>query len=114
MVIINYGQAVVSGPLAELASGGNAGHGLRLHVARDDASIAAELGSLPGVRSVSREMGRSGGYALKIEGTPDVRERVAAQVVQRGWGLTELTPLTPTLEDIYLSLTGGAGAGEAA
>jgi ABC-2 type transport system ATP-binding protein len=111
VVIINYGQAVVAGPLSELAAGKDGGHGLRLHVARDDGGIATELASLPGVRSVVREPGRPGAYGLKVDGVPELRERLAAHVVQRGWGLTEMTPLTPTLEDIYLSLTAGAGEG---
>ncbi len=113
VVIINYGRAVVAGPLSELAAGRGNGHGLRLHVARDDERIAADLGALPGVVSVSREPGRPGGYALKVEGSLDHRERIASHVVRAGWGLTEMTPLTPTLEDIYLSLTGGQDGGVA-
>jgi ABC-2 type transport system ATP-binding protein len=112
VVIINYGRAVVAGPLSELAAGRGNGHGLRLHVARDDERIAADLGALPGVVSVLREPGRPGGYALKVEGSLDQRERIAAHIVRAGWGLTEMTPLTPTLEDIYLSLTGGADGGQ--
>jgi ABC-2 type transport system ATP-binding protein len=112
VVIINYGQAVVAGPLSDLAAGSGDGHGLRLHVARDDERIAGELGAQPGVLSVARETGRPGAYALKLDGGFDHRERIAAHVVQRGWGLTEMTPLTPTLEDIYLSLTGRSGGEE--
>ncbi|MGH9869469.1 MAG: ATP-binding cassette domain-containing protein [Candidatus Polarisedimenticolia bacterium] len=114
VVIINYGQAVVAGPLSELAAGRGNTIALRLQVARDDERIAGDLGAQPGVLSVSREAGRPGAYALKLDGGGDQRERIAAHVVQRGWGLTEMTPLTPSLEDIYLSLTGGADKEQAA
>ncbi|HKY32091.1 MAG TPA: ATP-binding cassette domain-containing protein [Candidatus Polarisedimenticolia bacterium] len=110
VVIINYGQAVVAGPLSELAAGEGGGQRLRLHVSRDEEWLLADLSAIPGVSGASREAGRPGSYLLRVDAGPELRERLAAHVVTRGWGLLELTPLTPTLEDIYLSLTGGAAA----
>jgi gliding motility-associated transport system ATP-binding protein len=110
VVIINYGQAVVAGPLSELAAGERGAQKLHLQVSRDGAVVAETLGVLPGVRGVTRDGARPGAYRLTIDATTEYRERVAAHVVQNGWGLLELTPVTPSLEDIYLSLTGGVSA----
>ncbi len=106
VVIINYGRIVVAGPLAALASGGSGGQQLRLQVARDGEVVRQELSAIPGVVSVQAEVEVPGAYSMSLDGAGDLRERIAARVVERGWGLLELTPITPSLEDIYLSLTG--------
>lgn len=111
VVIINYGRIVEARRLAELAAGEREVETVHLQVARDSEAVPAELGSLPGVLSVGRLDGRAGGYAVKLAADAAVRERLAGQVVQRGWGLMEMTPVAPSLEEIYLSLTSGsAGA----
>ena len=34
-----------------------------------------------------------------------MRQEIASLVVEKGWGLLELTPVTRSLEDIYLEAT---------
>ena len=108
VVIINYGQRIVAGPLSELAGGEKGTQQLRLQVARDGGLVGEDLKSLPGVRRVGGDQTRPGAYVLQVDASAELRERIAARVVERGWGLLELTPITPSLEDIYLSLTRGA------
>ena len=114
--IINDGQAVFSGALSEVASGGTRGtRKLQLRVARDGAVVAQELATLPGVIGVAGDAGsRPGSYVLTVDAASEQSEIVAQRVVERGWGLIELTPVTPALEDIYLSLISGTRQGEAA
>jgi ABC-2 type transport system ATP-binding protein len=107
VVIINSGRAVMSGPLSELGVGQQEGQSLHLQVARDGSGISEELLRIAGVRSVRPDGSRSGSYQLSIDASTDVRERVAGRIVERGWGLLEMTPVAPSLEEIYLSLTGG-------
>jgi len=109
VVIINYGRAVIAGPLSQLAAGGGSGQKLHVQVARDGEAVAQELGAMAGVTSVGRDGARPGAYTLAVEPSADLKEMIARRVVERGWGLLEMTPVTPSLEDIYLSLTGGAG-----
>lgn len=109
VVIINYGRAVVAGPLSTLAAGDGGGQRLHVQIARDTPEVADALGAFPGIRSVIRDGARPGAYALSVEPTAPAREEIARRVVERGWGLLEMTPVTPSLEDIYLSLTGGGG-----
>lgn len=97
----------MSGPLSELGAGRSDGHSLHLQVARDGEGIADELRRIEGVHSVSPDGPRPGAYRLGTDPSADVRERVAGRVVERGWGLLEMTPVAPSLEEIYLSLTGG-------
>ncbi len=108
VVIINYGKAVVAGPLSGLAAGGKGTQSLLLHVARDGSDVRRELGGVPGVQSVLPDDSRAGAYRLRVDGDAELRERLAGLVVRRGWGLLELTPLNPSLEEIYLNLTAGA------
>ncbi len=114
VAIINYGRIVQVGPLSALAAGAHATRRLHLQVARDGTAVELDLAALPGVLAVERDGLRSGGYGLTVDASDEPRERVAARVVERGWGLLELTPVTPSLEEIYLSLTGGAAARPAA
>ncbi len=107
VVIINEGQAVRSGPLAQIAAIGSGTQRLQVRVARDGASVAAELGSMAGVRAVAPNDGQGGGYTLDVEPSDDLKERVAHRVVERGWGLLELSAQNPSLEEIYLGLISG-------
>ena len=111
VVIINYGEIVRYGPLSELAAGETGSQRLHLQVARDGQAVAASLLGLPGVHSVGPDGDRQGAYVLTGEASGDLRERIAKEIVQGGWGLLELTPVTQSLEDIYLTLTGRSGDG---
>jgi len=113
VVIINEGQAVRSGPLAKIAAPATNSQRMHLQVARDGSSVAAELRGIDGVRAVVPDGGRGGSYLLDVAYSDDLRERLSRRVVESGWGLLEMTPLTPSLEDIYLGLISGTGDGGA-
>jgi hypothetical protein len=70
------------------------------------------------VHTVTAADGIEGGararFIVESERDTDLREGLAAMVVQAGWGLLELEPLEPTLEDIFLHLTAQARAAAAA
>jgi len=44
----------------------------------------------------------SGEFIIQTTGTEDIREELAKTVVQNGWGLLEMRPLTHALEDVFL------------
>ncbi len=66
--------------------------------------MAAALRQHPGVLSASRLV-EEGAYLLEVEKGDAVREAVAGSAVRDGWGLLEMTPVTKTLEEIYLEAT---------
>jgi len=105
VVIINEGEASVAGPLHAIAAGKGMSHKVHLRVARDGQAIARELSALPGVGAVRNDHTVSGGYWLDAEPSDALREGVARFVVEKGWGLLEMSSVAPSLEEIYLSAT---------
>ena len=89
----------------------------RLRVRGPEATVAARLTGVAGVRRVSaeREPGADVATYLVDADTPVVAEALAAAVVAGGFGLHEIGPAPVDLEALFLSLTGGGltrGAGE--
>jgi len=77
-------------------------------VARGDcAAIMRHIESLSGVRSVNRmESFADGSHSLRIESkdNEDIRESVAASIIEQGFGLLSLTTSDLSLEDIFVHL----------
>jgi ABC-2 type transport system ATP-binding protein len=104
VAIISYGEIVQEGSLEGLAAMGASVERVRLRVARDGDPVAAALRQHPGVLSASRLV-EDGVYLLELEKGDAVREGIAGTAVRGGWGLLEMTPVTKTLEEIYLEAT---------
>jgi ABC-2 type transport system ATP-binding protein len=64
--------------------------------------LGAALAALPGVREVAAR-----GPAYVVSGQPDSPVRVAAELDRRGLAPTDFTVLRPSLEDVFVALTGG-------
>jgi ABC-2 type transport system ATP-binding protein len=103
VAIISYGEIVQEGSLEGLAAAGSAVERVRLRTARGSEAIPAGLRHVAGVHSVTAEP--AGSFILEVDRGEMVREGVAAEVVRAGWGLLEMTPITRTLEEIYLEAT---------
>jgi ABC-2 type transport system ATP-binding protein len=71
---------------------------------RDPKGAAEELSRLPDVVGVTAA-DVEGAYIVESQLGRSVAERVAELVVNRGWGLLELRPVSMTLEDVFLELT---------
>jgi ABC-2 type transport system ATP-binding protein len=80
------------------------------------ADAEAVLRNVRGVTGVTRPepQGPLATFEVDSEKGADVRRELAAAIVTRGWGLTELRPMRMSLEDIFLSViteeTGEAAA----
>jgi ABC-2 type transport system ATP-binding protein len=81
---------------------------LRLQVAGSERTVREAIAAVPGVRSIVVEP-ESGGPDLRCLVEADQRREVAQQLaaalVGRGLGLSELTTVRPDLEHIFLQLT---------
>jgi ABC-2 type transport system ATP-binding protein len=81
---------------------------LRLAVDGSEAELRACLGAVAGVRAVSARAGAGdlpGCYIVEADERPFLARDIAAALTERRLALSELTPLPPDLEHIFLELT---------
>lgn len=120
VVIINKGRIAAVDTPANLTTRLRGGNLVRLEVRADGNALRQALGQIVGVRNISIEALPDGGrlrVAVETETGTDLRSRIAAAVVSRGWELYELHAVSLSLEEIFLQLTTeeaaeGARAGE--
>jgi ABC-2 type transport system ATP-binding protein len=117
IVIINEGKVAAIDTPEALTARLRKSQQVRLEV-RGGEGLEARLAGIPGVLSVAHADPRptttssdprptTGMQRLIVEGEEgrDIREALAAAVVQGGWGLLEMSSVTMSLEDIFLRLT---------
>jgi len=119
VVIINRGRLVAQGPPSLLRPGGAAGGGRLRVVAQGPAQLLAELLSkVKGVAACSMEDAAGGeatcGFTLDTAGGSQVQAEVARAVVGSGHDLIELSPVTASLEEVFMQLTTNEPGGEEA
>jgi ABC-2 type transport system ATP-binding protein len=76
--------------------------------AADD--VRRKLEQIPGVSRVLAREGRDGHLPFEVESLPgrNVRSDLARAVIEAGWNLNELRPVSASLEEIFLQLTAEA------
>jgi ABC-2 type transport system ATP-binding protein len=110
VIILHRGRLVADATPEQLALI-IAGHrSLALHLRRPPDGVAAALAAVSGVLRVLRQA--EGRYVIETRAEVDCREAIAALSVRQGWGLLELAPLTPTLEETFLRLIRDAEEGQ--
>jgi ABC-2 type transport system ATP-binding protein len=103
ILIIDQGRIVADGPTEELRQQFMGGTRLRVSLdAPDDADVDNALSAVNGVASVQRT---NGTYELAADGQDDPAANVFRLCAERGWVLTELTPIESSLEDVFRELT---------
>jgi ABC-2 type transport system ATP-binding protein len=110
VVIINQGRLVGEGPPSMLKPGGAAGGSQLKVVAQGPAQLLAELLSkVNGVAACSVEDMAAGdatcGFTLETTGGNEVQAEVAKAVVSSGHDLIEMSPITASLEEVFMQLT---------
>ncbi len=106
VVIINKGRTVAEGTPEELQRKLTASETVAMRVRGAGEKVKVALGALEGVLAVKGDQ-RGQVWEGKVEtsGEEQLRERIAKTVMERGWGLIEMTPLKLSLEEIFLELT---------
>ena len=105
VVLIDHGRVVASGTPASLID--RAGGGLRLEVATRGPLPATWLDDVASARPLAAEESRDGAFRLRIAlDDIGVAATVLARAAEHGAGLTEFHLHQPSLQEVFLQLTG--------
>ena len=108
VMIIDGGRIRARGTTADLADHVERSRHLHVELVGGESATAAEVFSgIEGVTSV--EPGEGG--KLELTASDDVRAAVFRAAVEHGWTLVELRSAHPSLESVYLALTGSRERG---
>jgi len=103
VLIINNGKIVAEDTPERLGARVRGAEHIHLQVAQPAPETAAALERIQGVLSAQAQA--DGVYEIETNLGTDRRADIAALVVQRGWGLLELRPVSLSLEEVFLKLT---------
>jgi ABC-2 type transport system ATP-binding protein len=107
VVIINRGMVVAVDTPDDLTRRLIGADRVAVAIRGPEGAVEERLRRLPGVLTVTPSPASNGvlHYALDAQPGVDIREHVAAAVVESGWGLQELRGQGLSLEEIFLQLT---------
>jgi ABC-2 type transport system ATP-binding protein len=106
VIIINHGEIAAVDTPQNLTRRLRGAETLQVVVRGPDESVAARLRGVPRVLDVAETATDDGQHTFVVttELGADLREQIAAAVVQQGWGLLELRAVSLSLEDIFLQI----------
>lgn len=107
VVIISEGRVLAEDTPQNLSARLAGANKLRLRVAGPPDDVHRRLGDVAGVLGLTRLTepgGEDGLGAWIVDAEASVAPQIAAAVCSAGWNLFELTPLTASLEDVFLRL----------
>lgn len=113
VIIINDGRIVATDSAENLTARLARSRRVYVEVRGPSEEVMKALRSIDGVVDVVQESSPKGGkarYRVEMRLDADVRDKVAHEIVRRGWGLYELRPEVMSLEEIFLRLTTTEGA----
>lgn len=108
VVIIDRGMKIAEGSPEDLTAQLKGSEKLKLIVDGQWNSVRERLLNVTDVVNVTLEKSAPDGIIeMSVESKPgvDVRKEVAKIIIENGWGLLELAPVSMSLEDIFLQLT---------
>jgi ABC-2 type transport system ATP-binding protein len=108
VVIINKGKIAAVDTPANLTSQLKGGQKIRVQVQAPEGPLKQMLAQIPGANRVQVEPARASGLltaTIETAQGEDIRNVIAAKIVEKGWPLYELHGVSLSLEDIFLELT---------
>jgi len=111
IIVINHGRLVADDSAENLTrnAGGKPAYSVTIDGA--EGAVIAALRGIPGVTSVKRVAEKEKGtfeYLLEAEKDTDIRKAIFNVCVSLGTPLIETHPVSSSLEDVFISLTGGS------
>jgi len=111
IVIIDQGRIVAVDSTENLTAAVRGAERIRIEADGPPDAVRDSLGAVPGVRSVEALEPDRALFIVEGDRDVDLRQGLAAAVVGSGWGLLELERQEPTLEEVFLQITGRAREG---
>jgi ABC-2 type transport system ATP-binding protein len=108
IVIIHQGRIVAVDTTENLTATVQRTQRLRVEADGPAKPVREKLLAIKGVQRVEAVDGANARFFVESDKNTDIREQVSAAVINGGWGLLELERIEPTLEDIFLHITGGS------
>jgi ABC-2 type transport system ATP-binding protein len=111
VIIIAKGQLVATDSVERLRKGAGQDT-VQVQVdtagAADETAVHQRLEQVSGVSKVINKPALSGRFVYEVDALAgqNIRSDLARAIVHSGWNLMELRPLTQSLEDVFLALTG--------
>lgn len=106
IIIINKGQIVAQDTLSNLSNLKSGSRKVNLKIKRSAPETSQLLSSIPGVLNVMAGASAQE-WQIDTQENDEIVERIASQVIQKGYGLLEISSARADLEDIFLKLTYG-------
>jgi ABC-2 type transport system ATP-binding protein len=102
VIILHRGHLIADATPERLALAAAGNRAVVVSLRRPSSDVTPLLAAIPGVLRVLPE--GDGRYLLETAADMDCREEIAGRIVQQGWGLLELSPLTMPLEETLLHI----------
>lgn len=108
VIIIHEGQIVAVDKPKNLSQRLQSVQRIEMDIRGPEREVINALRGMDGVSDVSRKGTAEDGissYLIESRRGSDVREKLASSIVDKGWGILKMEPLSLTLEEIFLKLT---------
>lgn len=106
-VIINEGNLMASGSLADLTASFKEKEGVVIKLRQHGKEITPLLGRIPGVARISQENDE---FTIEWGKGKDLRDEITKLIVDKELGLIEMRPLAMNIEELYLKIISGGVA----
>ena len=106
-IIINKGNIVANGTIAEIESSAKSGESVILELKAADGDPITSLNAIEGVDEVATipSAGSSKSFRLEIMKGSDPREEIFRKIVDSGWSILEMRREKTSLEEVFRNLT---------
>lgn len=106
VIIIHEGQVIAIDTPANLSGRLQSTQRIEVDIRGSSREVMSALRDIPGVQDVRRRgEDQASTYTVEVHRGGDLREQIAALVIERGWGLLRLQSVEMTLEEVFLRLT---------
>ena len=106
VAIINEGRIVALDDKGRIGAGLQSSERISVQFSPSAPSLKGRLEILEGVQSVLQEDGAMNRFLVEAKAGSEISRRIFQQAMEERWPLLEVSPLRPSLEEVFLRLTG--------